>query len=193
MKQFVLATFVLLLSANSYSQTAPSIKNTSGLQPALNDVIQAYFKNFDGYKGEMVSETPSVITYESKVTLPGAIASWISQYSLPDTYSFEALMLETEAFEEAAASYSRYFKQINNMKLTPAGYEKIQLIGRFDEPDDGRAFASSHFKLEYVKDGRANFYVDLGLQYEFPVWKVKIFMFEKMPDEDIRPGMPDLK
>lgn len=192
MKQLLFAA-MLLASAAAFSQSATPVKKSISIQNALNEVVQEYFKNFEGSKGVILGETPSVVSYESMVSLPGASAAVIHKYSLPDTYSWEATLAETDEFDVAAKSYNQFFRQINNLKVAPNGYEKVQLTGIFDAPDEGRAFASTKFRLDTVKDDRTNFFVELGMQYEFPVWTVKIFLYEKMPDDEIRPGMGSLK
>jgi len=192
MKQLLFIA-AMLTSLNLFSQNSTTIQTDKNLQKALNDVVQQYFNNFASAKGDIISEMPGVITYNCLLTIPGAVSSVINKYSLPNNYSWEANMGETESFDEAAEKYTQYFRKMNNMKLTPEGFEKIQLVGTFDTPDESRAFASSQFKLESEKGGRKNFIIQLGMQYEFPEWVIKVSMFEKVPDHEMRPGMKSLK
>lgn len=187
MKQiFMLLAVTAFLSAQS--QPVLKQKTTPSIQPFLNEVVQDFFQNFNNLKGDTISKDGSLVTFESKLKFPGAIECTINKYATPNTYSWQALMAETEDFNVAAELYNKYFKQLNKSKLAPNGFEKFSLIGNYDVPDDGRGFASTYLRLDAPKKPWDHFIVDLGMQYLFPNWQVKIMVYEKVPDDEIRPG-----
>lgn len=192
MKQFMLLA-MMMTSLTVFSQTSPALKKNTSFVTALNEIVQEYYKNFESSKGEMINESVGVTSFESKVTLPGALSSIITKYTPPESYSWEARMDETDEYEVAAQKYNQYYRQLSSTKLSPGGFEKIRLIGYYDAPDEGRSFASSQLKLESTKDGRDNFFINLSMQYEFPIWSIIISMYEKVPDSEIRPGMRSLR
>lgn len=191
MKQFLLPA-LLLVSSAVLCQPIQTPKNNAAFSNALNEVAQGYFKNFEGSKGDILSETNDAISYQSKVTLPQSLSCVIVRYNHPEAYSWEALMFESDDYDEVVMKYDQLFRQMNNCKLTLNGYDKVLLTGNYDKPDEGRKFAASHFVLDTNVSGRRNFSIELTMQYQFPEWSVKILMYEKIPDEEMRQGMKRL-
>ena len=183
----------MLICYNISSQPKFKGNKEASILPALNTVVQDYFKNFEDAKGDLISESTGTVTFESHTRIPGALSCIISKYALPATYSWEAVMYDAEDFENAAKRYQQLFKELNNSKFAPNGFEKFTLKGSFDVPDESRGFAASTMKLEAPRKPWDNFTIELGIEYQFPNWIVKISMFEKVPDEDIRPGMKTLR
>lgn len=186
MKQiFLLLAVTAFLSAQS--QPLLKTKISPSIQPLLNEVVQDYFQNFANLKGDTISQTGGLITFESKLKLPVSLHCTINKYSSPNTYSWEALMNETEDFDSAVLLYKKYFMQLNKSRVSPNGFDKFLLVGNYDTPDEGRTFASSYLKLDAPKPWN-HFTVDLAMQYLFPNWQIKIMVYEKIPDEDVRPS-----
>ncbi len=185
---------LMLVSVIVYSQSSLPVRKTeTAFTKALNEVVKEYFNDFENSKGTVLSETTYANIYESRLALPQAVSAVIHQYFVPDGFSWESVLLETDEYDLAVKKYNELYKQMNNMKLTPNGFEKVTLIGNYDKPDEGRSFAASKFSLEKVKNDRNNFFIELTMQYQFPDWTVKIFMYEKTPDEQMRQGMRSLK
>lgn len=189
----ILLSAAIFISYGTLSQPNLKTKTTLSIQPALNEVVQDYFKNFEIALGDIISGSNGTVSYESRIRIPGAMSCIVTRYSLPGTYSWEAVMCEEEDFEAAAKKYGQYFKELNNSKFTPNGYEKFALKGNYDAPDESRSFASTIMKLEATRKSWDHFIVDLCMLYQFPNWEVKISVYEKVPDEDMRPGMKGLK
>ncbi len=189
----IMLSAAILFSCGGWSQPILKTKNTSSILPALNAIVQDYFKHFENTIGDSISAYEGAVNYESRVKIPGAISCIVSKYALPGTYSWEAVMCEEEDFETAARKYHQYFKELNNSKIAPNGFEKFELRGTIDTPDESRGFASTLMKLEAPEKPWDHFIIDLAMQYLFPNWIVKISIYEKMPDEDMRPGMKTLR
>lgn len=162
------------------------------LLPALTSDIQKvardYYIHFDNIKGEKISESGNIIEYASKVSPPGAIESTILQIkSLHNSYSWQALMLDTENYDEAVASYKKIYRQLNGVKISLENGETYKLAGTYDTPSESRAFASSILELDANKKSMQLFKIEVALNYIMPEWSVKIYVYEKEYDEDIRP------
>ncbi len=192
MKTAIMLTGMIILISGLNAQPKPSTKPVISIQPALNEVVQDYFRHFQESLGKKESQSEDFAVFESKIKLPGALSCVILKYPSPEAYIWTAVMSEDEDFQVAAKKYKRYFSQINNQKFSPNGIEKYVLSGQFDEADVSRSFASTLLQLGTLQNGLNHFFIDLGIQYEFPNWVVKISMYEKVPDEQMRPHMKSL-
>lgn len=192
MKQLLLLA-IWPVSFAASGQPTPKLKKPDAMQSALNEVVQEFFNNFDASTGDVITEAVGVTSYESLVTLPGAVSATINKYLVPVAWSWEARMQEADDYQSAAKQYNQIFRQLHNARLTPGGFEKIRLLGDYDAPNEDRTFASSQFRFESIKDDRRNFKIDLSMRYEFPVWVIAVSMYEKVPDSEIRPGMRSLR
>ncbi len=189
----ILLSAAILISYGAFSQPQLKTKSTPSIQPALNKVVMDYFKNFENAIGDSLSGFEGTVSYVSRISLPGAISCIVTRYPLPATFSWEAVMCEDEDFEAAAKKYNQYFGELNNSKFTPNGYEKFELKGVYDTPDESRGFASSILKLEAPGKSWGHFNINLAMDYLFPNWVVKISVYEKVPDGEMKPGMKTLR
>ena len=189
----MLLSVAILLAYGVRSQPKFSRPIEPSIQPALNGVMQDYFRHFEKSKGDSLSASAWATTFESRIKLPGALSCMITEYSLPGTYSWEAIMYEGEDYKAAGKKYNQYFRELNNSKFTPNGFEQFVLKGEYDAPDEDRGFASSVLQLEAPRKSWDHFFINVEMQYQFPNWVIKISMYEKVPDKDMRPGMKTLK
>ncbi len=184
--------FCALFIFTALNLSAQSKISKITLVPALTSDIQKvardYYIHFDNIKGEKLSESGNIIEYASKVSPPGAIESTIMQIkSLHNSYSWQALMLDTENYNEAVASYKKIYRQLSGAKISLENGETYKLEGVYDEPNEARAFASSMLELDANKKSVQLFKIEVALNYTMPEWSVKIYVYEKENDEDIRP------
>ncbi|HRN73885.1 MAG TPA: hypothetical protein PLM81_12210 [Ginsengibacter sp.] len=171
------------------------ITKKSTINSSLNEVIVDYFKNFSNAKGDTLSVMPNFIAFNSKISLPGALSCTIKKYALPDTYSWEAFLFETEDYVLASEQYKKFFQQLNNGRFTPDGTTPHLLKGKMDVPSEQRTFASSHLKFDAPANVSRlkNFMVDLELTYHLPDWQIRLYLYEKLPDDEIRPGTRSIR
>ncbi|MBN9349577.1 MAG: hypothetical protein J0H55_02745 [Chitinophagaceae bacterium] len=182
-----------LLFAQPKANDRAANRTANSIQPALNEVIQDYFNHFQNSKGVVESDISGIVSYESKIKLPGALSCTIVKYDSPDAYSWTAVMFEDEDFQTAVKKYNEYYREINNHNFQPFGFEKYLLAGKLDNAEESRSFASTLLRLNGTQKEMEHFFVDLGMQYEFPKWVVKISVYEKMPDDEMRPGMKTIQ
>lgn len=96
-------------------------------------------------------------------------------------------MLDTENYNEAVASYKKIYRQLSGAKISLENGETYKLEGVYDAPNEARAFASSMLELDANKKSVQLFKIEVALNYTMPEWSVKIYVYEKENDEDIRP------
>ena len=167
-------------------KAVPSIK--SDIQKVARDL----YEGFNNVKGDTLSYSNSVITFDSKIVPVGAKECIVMQHPYPDSYSWQATMFASDDFDEAVSKYKNYYKQLFGSMITFYDNTSYKLTGEYDMPDDGRSFASSMLRLDEPGEKLKSFKIEIGLNYSFPEWVVSILVYEKMADEDIRP-MSDIR
>jgi hypothetical protein len=186
MKQ--LLTVVCVLTATSiFAQPKLAVfKNSSSIKADIEKVAADYFENFNNLKGEIIIETGSTIQFQSKVMPAGALDATITKYK-PNSYSWQSTLFKTEDFKEAVAKYKQYFRQLDGATFSFYDKSRYKLSGIYDVPDEGRSFASSTLEIQDPGNNLKLFKVEIGLNFAFPEWIVKILVYEKIADEDVRP------
>lgn len=188
MKKILCAFFIFTALNISAQHKISKIKLVPALTADIEKVARDYYVHFDNIKGEKISESGNIIEYASKISPPGAIESTIMQIkSLRNSYSWQALMLDTEDFDKAVASYKKIYHQLNGAKLSLENGESYKLTGEYDTPSESRAFASSMLELDANNKAIQPFKIEVALNYSMPEWSVKIYVYEKENDEDMRP------
>ena len=146
------------------AQPRLSLKKTSNtLKPIVEKVARDYYQNFNNIKGDTLTETESTVEFTSKVAPADAISTSITKYVDPYSYTWQALMFQTEDYEAAVEKYKEYYKQLNNCTLTFYDKTSYKLTGPYDTPDEGRAFASSILQLDAVNHDLELFKVEMAL------------------------------
>ncbi|MDQ6761005.1 MAG: hypothetical protein M3015_00075 [Bacteroidota bacterium] len=188
MKKIFCAFFIFTAINISAQNKITKIKLVPALTSDIEKVARDYYIHFDNIKGEKLSESGNIIEYASKISPPGAIESTIMQIkSLQNSYSWQALMLNTENYDEAVAGYKKIYRQLNGAKISLEDGESYKLSGEYDTPSVSRAFASSMLELNANKKAMQSFKIEIALNYSMPEWSVKIYVYEKENDADIRP------
>ncbi|MEO8112667.1 MAG: hypothetical protein ABI594_21640 [Ginsengibacter sp.] len=188
MKKILCAFFIFTAFNVSAQNKISKIKLTPVLTSDIEKVARDYYVHFDNIKGEKISESENIIEYASKISPPGAIESTIMQIkSLQNSYSWQALMLDTEDFDQAVAAYKKIYRQLDGAKISLENGESYKLTGEYDAPSESRAFASSMLELNANNKAIKSFKIEVAINYSMPEWSVKIYVYEKENDEDIRP------
>ena len=98
-------------------------------------------------------------------------------------------MLQTEDFKEAVSKYKQYSRQLNGANIAFYDKTSYKLTGTYATPDEARSFASSILELEGKNHDLQLFKVEVALNFSFPQWSVKILVYEKIADENMRPTL----
>lgn len=180
-----LLSFSLFASA----QTSNSrIRFVNPLVKDLETVAKDYFQNFSGIKGDKLSETTNTVEYTSTVIPSGALESTILQIkSLENSYSWQAIMMNTEDFAAAAKKYKDLYRQLNGVSFSLGDNKPYIVKGPYDTPTEARTFASSLLEVRGAGQQQQKFIVEVALNYLMPDWTVKLYVYEKEDDDAIRP------
>ena len=188
MKNLCLLIFVLSSPGISAQNKLSAQKFTSAIKQDILKVAGDYYEHFFNTKGEIISETTSTIEYKSKILPQGALESTITQIkNLENVFSWQATMMNTEDHDIAIAKYKQIYSRLNGANFVMNDGKTCKIKGPYDAPDDDRAFASSILEPDLKEKYLQRLKIEIALSYNMPEWSVKILVYEKEPDEDIRP------
>jgi hypothetical protein len=188
MKNLCLLIFTLSSLHIPAQNKLPVIKFTSAITPDIIKVAGDYYDHFFNIKGEKISETESTIEYKSKILPQGALESTITQIkNLQNVYSWHAIMMNTDDHDKAVAKYKQIYHQLNGANFAMNDGKTCKIKGLYDAPDEDRSFASSILEPDTKEKYLQRLKIEIALNYNMPEWSVKILVYEKESDEDIRP------
>ena len=188
MKKLSATAFTLFIIFTAIAQpNLQRAKSAPSLKPVIEKVARDYYQNFNNIKGDTVSQTESTIEFKSKIIPEGAIDASITKYINPYSYSWQTTMFQSEDYLAAVGKYKEYYNQLNGCTLTFYDKSSYKLGGNYDTPDENRAFASSILQLDNTNPDLRLFKVEVALTYSIPDWTVRIMVYEKVADDEIRP------
>lgn len=185
-KLTVVVLFFTTISINAQPKF-PKLKTAPSIKGDIEKVAKDYYNNFNNITGDTLMQANNEIEFSSKVLPVGAIESRITKFIDPKTFTWQATMFKTEDFNEAVSKYKLYYRQLNGSNLKIDLNSSYKLNGDYDTPDEGRGFASSFLKFDGLNEDLKEFKIEIGLNYSFPEWTVRILMYEKEADDEIRP------
>ncbi len=189
MKKLCSSICLFLALQLSAQNRLPVLKIPNNIKPEVEKVTGDYYDHFYNIKGEKISETESIIEYKSKVIPKGALETTIVEIkSLHNVYSWLAIMLKTEDYEKAVEKYKQIYNQLNGAGFAMHDKTTWKFSGNYDAPDESRAFASSILEPDIIPKALRRLKVEVALNYNMPDWIVKILVYEKESDEEIRPS-----
>ena len=187
MKKIYILLLVFTIHDLSAQNKLPSFKISKSVKPDLEKVVNDYYGHFYNLKGEKIDETEQTIQYRSKLLPQGAIESTITQIkNQKNVYSWQAIMLATSEFDKASEKYKELYRQLHGSTLAYGG-KQYKLSGDYDSPDESRSFASSILEPDVENKAARRLKIEVALNYVMPDWNVKLLVYEKEADEDIRP------
>ncbi|HEX7458327.1 MAG TPA: hypothetical protein VF301_07825 [Ginsengibacter sp.] len=180
---FIFSTFHLFAQ-----NKLPLLKVSNTIKPDIEKVARDHYDHFYNIKGEKISETESTIEYQSKITPQGSLESTITEIkSLHNVYSWQAIMLNTDEYEKAVEKYKQIYHQLNGASFIMHDNKSWKFKGLYDTPDDDRSFASSILEPDVNEKVLQRLKIEIALNYNMPEWTVKVLVYEKESDADIRP------
>lgn len=188
MKLLLIVVFIFTTLSLSAQIKLAALKSSSSVKPDVEKVARDYYQNFNNIKGDTLLQAAGTIEFESKIIPAGSLEATITKYSEPNSYSWQATMFQTEDFKEAVSKYKQYYRQLNGANISFYDKTSYKLSGNYDVPDEDRSFASSLLELDSKKHELQLFKVEVALNYSFPQWTVKIMVYEKIADENMRPS-----
>jgi hypothetical protein len=184
----------LFIGLNSYAQVrlprlpkaAPVTNND--LRINLQKIIADFPNQFSSLRGDTLELNPQTIEFASKLDFGMAPQNSIMEYRsvVNPKYSWQALMLETEDFEEASKKYNWLYNQLKVMTVRLDGGYTFSLNGDYEKPDESRGFSTSVFKLTPNASNMPKLKIEVVMQFEFPEWKVNLLVYEKEKEDTDR-------
>lgn len=186
-----LTACAMLITISTQAQLKLPTSN-AGLKNDLQKVIDDFNNGFASIKGDIQSENPQTVEYASHVKLNGAEECIITQYSgSKPIYSFQAVMLTTDDFEEASKKYKVLYNQLKGMTIRVNHDYTYRLTGDYDTPDEGKKFFSTIMRLLPSATQLPKLKVEVSMQYYFPEWKVSLLVYEREREDKERGKIED--
>ncbi|MGZ8536690.1 MAG: hypothetical protein ACXWV9_00440 [Flavisolibacter sp.] len=188
MKIFCSLMFVVIsLILNTKTTAQLKIPVTSiELRTNLERVISGFPSQLIDLKGDTIVENPQTIEFESLLDFKMASENSITQYkSTKPIYSWKAVLMNSEEFEDAVKKYKWLYNQLNVMTIKIDNYS-FTMSGDYDEPDESRKFCSSTFKLTPNASNIPKLKIEAAMHFEFPEWKVSLGVYEKEREDHER-------
>jgi hypothetical protein len=175
----------LFFTASAFVLTLPSFSQKllvgNSLATDLKQVIRDYPHQFVHLRGDTIEETPQTASYECTLELPGAETSSITKYSAKkeNIYSWQAIMLTTESFDEAKAKFKALYGQLNNLTVKMDYGETFYLKGKYVAPVEEKNFTSAVFSFQDADQLTYRMKVEVSMQYELLEWKVRLLIYDR--------------
>ena len=178
------ATFLLFFCLNCQAQGFKLPVTSNDLRNSLSKVITDYVDGFASLKGDTISVSPQSIEFTSKLNFQGGEENTITQYnSKNQIYSWQALVLTTEDFEEASKKYKWLYNQLKVMTVKVQEYS-FTMSGNYDAPDESKKFFTSIFKLTPNASNMPKLKIEAAMQFEFPEWKINLRVYEREREDN---------
>ena len=171
-------TFALLLNAAWLFSQDDVFSNKTNV--ALEKVIRDYPNRFHNIKGDMISQHAQTIEYKSTITVPGASYCSIWKYIISNNeiYNWNCTTFNSPNFMQARARYKEVYDQIENTIIKVEGQKPFILSAQYHTPTELHNMNSITFELLPQTDEMKNLKIDLSLEKESNIWKVKLNVYE---------------
>lgn len=181
-KPLFFTAFAFVFTASSFAQS------TGKLATDLRRIIRDYPNQFNSLKGSLLEENPQSAEYACNCPLDGSISTSITKYSSGEkpVHSWQAVMLETEDFNEAAKKFKSLFNAINKLDVKMEYGETFHLSGKYDVPEESRKFATTVFSFDKSDLLTSRMRLEISLQYEMLEWKIRLLIYDKDREDDER-------
>jgi hypothetical protein len=174
-------TFLLLLHYSSDAQFKLNSRGTNDFVTDVKKVIQDHSNHYQNIIGEQIVANPQSTEYSCKLKIEGAEESSITKYSsgAEEMYSWQALMLTTENFNEAKRKFRSLFDQFNNLSILSS-----QLKGTYEMPVEEKKFTSVIFSISPDAEATAKLKVEITIEAEGMEWKVKVLIYDREREDN---------
>ena len=164
----------------------------NALRSDVQKLVADFPHGFQSLRGDELVVNPQTVEYASLLKIDKAIECSIIRYSSNSkpVYSWHAVMLSTEDFEEAAKKYKWIFNQLKGMNVTYT-VDKYTLKGTFEAPEESRKFMTSVLTVIAPPSPLQKLKIEVNMNFEFPEWKVTLDVFEKEKDDNERGEIED--
>jgi len=182
----LIAIGLFMAGFQSHAQLKFPVTNNE-LRNNLSRVISDFPSQFSALKGDTISSSPQTIEFATRLDFKEAENNSIIEYKSAHNpiYSWQAVLLNTEDFEEASKKYKWLYNQLKVMTVKLEEYS-FTLSGEYDAPDESKKFSSSIFKLTPNASNLPKLKIEASMQFEFPEWKVSLLVYEREREDNER-------
>jgi hypothetical protein len=147
---------------------------------ALEKVIRDYPNHFHNIKGDQISQRAQVTEYKSTISVPGASYCSIWKYNVAnnEVYNWNCTTFNSPNFMQARAKFKEIYDQIENTIIKIEGQKPFILNAQYRTPTELHNTNSISFELLPLVDEMRNLKIDLTLEKESNIWKVKLDVYE---------------
>jgi hypothetical protein len=147
---------------------------------ALEKVIRDYPNRFHNIRGDVIAQHAQVIEYKSTISVPGASYCSIWKYNTAnnDAYDWNCITFNSPNFMQARAKFKEVYDQIENTIIKIEGQKPFILNAQYRTPTELHDMNSITFELLPLVDEMKNLRIDLSLEKESTIWKVKLSVHE---------------
>jgi len=190
-KTSLIAFVFLFVASQTHAQIRFPVTNND-LRNNLQKVIADFPNGLNDIKGNVTSRNPQTIEYTTLLKFDGAEENTITQYiSAKPIYSWQALLLTTEDFEEATKKYKWLCNQLKVMTVKMGDGYTFSLNGNYEAPTESKDFNTSTFKLTPAATYLPKLKIEVGMQFYFPEWKVNLTVYQKEREDNERGDIND--
>ncbi len=183
--KFLLLLFVVSTFTNSaFSQLRLPLANA--LASDIRKVIRDYPHQFSSLQGLVIEENPQTTSYECTLKVAGSQTSSITRYSASGKkiYSWQALMLTTDDFENAKEKVHALYRQFNQLGVKMDYGETFYLGGKYVVPVEEKKFNVVTLMFENPDRNTYKMRLEISMQYEMLEWNVRVLIYEHERDDD---------
>jgi len=147
---------------------------------ALEKVIRDYPNRFHNIKGEMIAQHAQMAEYKSTITVPGASYCSIWKYNVAnnEVYDWNCTTFNSPNFMQARAKFKEIYDQIENTIIKVEGQKPFIINAQYLTPSELHNLNSISFELLPAVNEMKNLKIDLTLEKESNIWKVKLSVYE---------------
>lgn len=184
MKHPYLLLAACMLSFASFSQLKSITPVKTAFSQAISSILKDFSDNFHNISGELLLSQGEIDNYECKVKMPGAEECFITRYHSEEdaTASWQAKMYQDESFKNASARYRDLYRQLKGCYLQTVDGTLLYVKGEWEEPNEGKAFVSSLFRVITGDERYKDVQIELEMRYQLPEWIINISIASKKKD-----------
>ena len=183
--KFLLLTIAISTQVNNLKAQL-RLPLANALAADMRTIIRDYPHQFSKLQGEVIEENPQTVLYHCNLKVAGARTTSITKYSANNrkVYSWEALMLTTDNFEEAKKKFRALYLQFNQLGVKMDYGETFYLGGRYEAPVEEKKFNTVVLRFENPDQNTHKMRLEISMLYEMLEWNVRVMIYEHERDDD---------
>jgi len=143
---------------------------------ALEKILLDFPLSFSNLKGEEILKEETEVRHESRIVLPGSEDCMVNTMldGAKKTVGWEAVMVTTQTYEEAAKEYKKLYLQLIDCRFKLKSKTAVSLIGKWVSPQPTENFSSTTFILSSSTGAYRKMNIELEMVNVMDEWKVNL-------------------